>query len=553
MLSIDEYVAKMKKADKLNEFDYLKLSENMSAVMKYVMSYFNEYLTMETCDAEEIKFKHAVDKLQEEISGQYPRSKDFIINFYLQHRIRIHKELEKWVKDVPYFEFFYSEDDFNSLADGFCRSFKLSGTNATVYSKDVGILISEIKTLSSSAPISSDMLHLDNNVVSWVRDTYRNYGVNLLSFASELAYSYHERYVKYEREKYSNQSYYVNNYNHRYNENPFDIDQIYDDNKQRPFLENRRGELEMLVMHEWLFSEVSDDEYWPEYVNLCITTGRVKIAKNVNALIPVTLSELQYPDDAPCSTELIVSSDGVLKKEPQKSYIFRVDFSQTKSNAWQDTDEMDAIITSLNKSFKDYGTPKVLEIMAPTKTAAFNEDTFLLCCSHFEKRMKKYSPMKIAIVNGAGNQRTKPSSYICTTEDIIKFKSLLRERKIHIQFSIDFPALMSTKRDTSYNSNEIFGALTEIKNSIICVNVTDVARSWPKMRSIDADTNAYYLNKYKYPTYDDFYTRLSAMFNDNQQRYLIPKNISNNTELEGLVDNLLRSGFAFCEAGDQNG
>ena len=63
----------------------------------------------------------------------------------------------------------------------------------------------------------------------------------------------------------------------------------------------------MLVMHEWLFSEVFDDEYWPEYVNLCITTGRVKIAKNVNALIPVTLSELQYPDDAPCSTELILS------------------------------------------------------------------------------------------------------------------------------------------------------------------------------------------------------------------------------------------------------
>ncbi len=28
MLTIDEYIAKMKKADKLNEFDYLKLSEN---------------------------------------------------------------------------------------------------------------------------------------------------------------------------------------------------------------------------------------------------------------------------------------------------------------------------------------------------------------------------------------------------------------------------------------------------------------------------------------------------------------------------------------------
>ena len=45
MLTIDEYIAKMKKADKIDEFDLLKQSENMTAVIKYVMSYFNEYLT----------------------------------------------------------------------------------------------------------------------------------------------------------------------------------------------------------------------------------------------------------------------------------------------------------------------------------------------------------------------------------------------------------------------------------------------------------------------------------------------------------------------------
>jgi hypothetical protein len=312
----------------------------------------------------------------------------------------------------------------------------------------------------------------------------------------------------------------------------------------------------MLVMHEWLFTEVYDDDYWPEYVNLCIAHERVRVAQNVNALIPVTTSELTFPEDTPCSTEHIVSADGILKKAPQKSYIFRLDLTQTYSNAWQNTEEMDAIITLIKKSFKEYGAPKVLEIMAPIKTASFSEEAFLLCCSLLEKKMKKYSHTKLAIVNGAGNQKSKPSSYICTVEDILKFKSLLRERKIHIQFSIDFPSLMSTKRDTSYNHNEIFGALTGIKNSIICLNITDVqpqSRSWPKMRTIGDDTDVYYLNKYKYPTYDDFYTRLSAMFNDNQQRYLIPKSIKRDVELETLVDNLLRSGFAFCEAGEQNG
>jgi hypothetical protein len=66
MLTIDEYIAKMKRADKIDEFDYSKKPENMSAVMKYVMAYFNEYLNIETCDTETIKFKHATDKLEEE-------------------------------------------------------------------------------------------------------------------------------------------------------------------------------------------------------------------------------------------------------------------------------------------------------------------------------------------------------------------------------------------------------------------------------------------------------------------------------------------------------
>ena len=400
------------------------------------------------------------------------------------------------------------------------------------------------------------MLHLDNNIISWVRDTYRKYGVNLYEFACDLSYSYHEKYVKYERGDYGERGYYVNNYNHRYNKNPFDIDRIYEDNQHRPFLENKRGELEMLVMHDWLFSMVYDDDYWPEYVNLCIANGRVSIAKHINALISVTASGLTYPKDVPCSIEHIVSTDGVFKKASQKSYILRLDLAQENSKAWQDSETLSALITLLTRSFNEYGAPNVLEIMTPIKTASFDKEKFFLCCSALERKMKKYSPMKIAIVNGSGNQRTKPPSYICKMEDILEFKAQLRARKIHIQFSVDFPALMAIKRDTKYSQNELFGALAEIKNSIICLNVSNIApqlNSWPKSRTVGDDTDVYYLNRYRYPTYDDFYTKLSSVFNDNQSRYLIPKNITNDTGLESLVDNLLRSGFSFNEEGEGNG
>lgn len=559
VLTIDEYIAKMKRADKLDEFDYLKQPENMSAVMKYVMSYFNEYLSMETCDAETIKVKRTADKLEEEVKARYPKSKEFILRFYLQYRIAILKELNKWLEDIPYYEFFYSEQDFSSAAQDFCTSYKLKDAKMEEYESDIKTLIAEIKQYNTDKPSFSDMLHIDSNLVAWVKDTYRQYGVNLFKFTSNLAEKYYERYVKYERVRYEERGYYVNNYNHRYNNNPFDIERIYEDNKHRLFLENKRGEIEMLVMHEWLFENVYDDDYWPEYVNLCISRGRVQIVKNVNALIPVKYGALNYPEDAPCVTEHIVTTDGILKEAPQ-AYILRVDISQTYPGVWQNTEDMQNLITALNASFKAVGVPKVLEVTAPSKTVSFNDEVFFACCSLIEKKLKKYHPMKVAIVNGleipkSKQKSPKPISYLNTIEDLVKLKVQLRERKIQLRFSIDFLSLLSNKRVSKYSHRETFGALAQMKNSIVCLNITNISNNptfSPKLKEYNNDLDVYYLNRFKYPTYDDFYTMLSATFNDTQKRYLIPAKITHDAALEELVDNLLRCGFSFCDGGEQH-
>jgi hypothetical protein len=538
----------------MDEFDYLRQSENMSAVIKYVMTYFNEYLTLDTCDAENIKIKHKRDKLAEEIESKYPKSKDFILNYYLQNGIGIHREVKRWLEDVPYFPFYYSDDDFSSAAHDFYSGYKLKTVNMNEYHDGIQALMAEIKQCDTEEPKPSEMIHLDSHLVTWVRDTYRQYGVNLFSFAYDQSYLYYQKYVKHERGEWGEGSYYVNNYNHRYNSNPFDIDEIYEDNKHRPFLQDKRGELEMLVMHEWLFSMVYDDDYWPEYVNLCVDRGRVKIVQHINALLPVACVGLKYPDDIKCETEYIVLADGKLKDTPKGAYILKVEEASNNLRAWQDTETMLALTKSLDEIFKLYGTPKVLELAAPARTGEFESELFFTCCGIIEKKMKKHSGMKVAVLNGPGNQKSKPNSIICTIEDFIKFKVELRERKIRLQFSIDFPALLAGKRN-SYNQGEILGALTNMKNSIAVLHITNMQNQpsfRPKYKKIGEDKTVEYLNKFKYPTYDDFYSVLSIIFNDNQQRYMIPKNVANDAQLEELVDNLLRAGFSFCSGGIQN-
>lgn len=54
MLSIVDYIAKRKKEDGLNEFNYQAKAENTSICVNYVFEYFNNYLTESASDEKHI-------------------------------------------------------------------------------------------------------------------------------------------------------------------------------------------------------------------------------------------------------------------------------------------------------------------------------------------------------------------------------------------------------------------------------------------------------------------------------------------------------------------
>ncbi len=50
MLSIEEYIARRKKEDRLNEFDNEARSQNLKICLDYVFEYFNNYLNTTEAD-----------------------------------------------------------------------------------------------------------------------------------------------------------------------------------------------------------------------------------------------------------------------------------------------------------------------------------------------------------------------------------------------------------------------------------------------------------------------------------------------------------------------
>jgi hypothetical protein len=543
MLTVEQYISQMKKKDKLDEFDFSNHAENMTTIIKYVMDYFNNYLNPETYDYERIKTEQTTTKSAQEIGDKLPNSKDFIVDYYKKQKTRIDKLLKSWIKDLKYIHLFYCIADYEGTVEKFCAGAKMKGTGIEQYKDQLVKLAQEIKENEVERPSISGLKYMDNSLVTWIKQTYREYGVNLFQFAQNYTWPYYEEYVEAIYNRDTEEHYYINRYNHRYNNNPFEIEEVYKENSHRPFINGKKGELEMLLMYVWLFEDVKDPEYWPEYVNLCISTGRVNVIKNVNVLIPVKIKDIPYPSEIISDSSYVETLNGLLGTNPGSKYILRLAYNKDNDTIWKYEAELSSVIKNLDTTFSQYGTPHAIELQSPLRSQTYNEDEFFQHYRLFEKSMRKFTTMMIALVNGPHRNSSKPKYLLQSTEDIVRIRKIVKEMKFNLKFAIDFSILLKRTNYIREFEND-FNKLSEIRNSIVGIHLSSIPRnSYSNMYYRDEKV---YLNKFNYHQNSDFLNCISALFNDNLSRYLVPEKIESTSELEELVDDLLKSGFSFC-------
>lgn len=550
MLTIEQYIAQRKKTDKLNEFDFKNHTENMSAVMKYVMEYFNIYLNPEEYDYETVKLEQTALKIEREVAGAFPKSKDFIVTYYKKYKMRIDKTFKSWFKDLDYMELFYSFEDYENAVNQFFDNKKIQDMEVTQYKDELLILAKEVKEREFEEPSRSGYKYLDEAINSWIKNTYAEYKVNLVDFVSEIAYSYYKKYIEYVYDRSAEQSYHINRYNHRYNSNPFGIEEIYKENSHRPFIQGRKGELEMLIMYDWLFTWIKDTEYWPEYVNLCVSTGRVSIVDNMNVLLPVIKKSISYSEDITSTMVLVETTTGALKTDPNGPYILRLVYEKDNDIIWKSDEQLSSVICNFQESFSVYGIPYALELLSPLRSSTYNEQEFFARYSLLEKKMKKYPDMAIALLNGPQRHKSKLSYLMQTTEDVIKIRTVAKEMKFRLKISLDISKLIKKKNYRGDFEKE-FNQLSEIRQSIIGLHLSNSFPSGRISELIYKDDKVY-LNQFDYPEVSSFLESIVMLFSDNLCRYFVPEEVNNSEELEELTDNLLRGGFSFVEQrGDQ--
>lgn len=551
MLTVEQYIAQRKKKDKLDEFNFQEHAENMSNVIKYVMEYFNDYLNPENYDYEKVKTEQAIVKIEKEIEQAFPQSKAFIIEYYRNHKTRIDRLLKNSLKELYYVELYYCREDYEDAVGHFCES-RVKEAGIEQYREELIVLAQEIKENDTKSPKGTGYKYLDNALVAWIKETHRQYGVNLYQFAAATVWPYYEKYIEYVFDRENDTSYDINRYNHRYNNNPFEIDEIYQDNLHRPFIAGRKGELEMLMMHIWINDYVKDPDYWPEYVNLCVSTGRVSIVGNINILLPVKYKDIAYPDDVGSSLVFAETTTAILNADPNGPYILQLNYKKDDDIIWKNEKTLDDTIANLKNTFSKYGAPHALELLPPLRSPVYNEEQFFAHYRLLEKGLKKYSGMKIVLVNGPSRQRAKAQYLMQTSEDAFNLWKIAKDMKFKLKFALNLGTLIQRKYSRSDYEND-FGRLSEMRNSIVGIHLSRVFDRGGYFKNKYPEDGKYYLNKFEYPEIPDFLSCISELCNDNQSRYFIPEGVSNQAELEELVDDLLRGGFSFCNLGENNG
>lgn len=269
MISIEEYVAKRKKEDHLNEFDIESRNENIKTCVNYIFEYFNNYLNITELDEKTILKDQKLEKYMQQLKEYDPEVSKWLVDVYSEYGKQLTRYIGNTVKEDMFFYIYDTDKDFRSLSyDCYSKLIKklpfLRDQTEMLY-----LSIKEYHRVTSESAFSYQNVYISDEISEWVQMTWSKYQVNVLKFAFDWVeyFSNNEDIWPASHRKKSKYSYRKYDYQYKQANNLFNIDSLYRKMPKRPFSKGRKQEFEILMMYYWLNSiEGDDDGYWQAYL-----------------------------------------------------------------------------------------------------------------------------------------------------------------------------------------------------------------------------------------------------------------------------------------------
>lgn len=269
MLKIEEYIAKRKKEDLLNEFNKDKKDENLRICVNYIFEYFNNYLNISNLEERTILKDEKLEKYRKQLENYEYEIQEWLVDIYSEYGNFLNKSIGRRVKNEEiYFFLLNEESEFRGLSyECYAKYIKkfpyLKGQEEMLYK-----FLKEYHRVESNIDLGNIPV-INEEIDEWVEKTKNKYGVNLYCFASNwVNYFYDDKDLWPVSHKIkTNNQYNWYEYNYKKGSNLFNIDSLYRNMPKKPFTKGKKQQFEILFMYYWLHEVERDDEYWQEYLD----------------------------------------------------------------------------------------------------------------------------------------------------------------------------------------------------------------------------------------------------------------------------------------------
>lgn len=572
-LSLEEYIAKRKRVDSINEFEPEHRIENMGKCINYVVEYFEKYLDPQKINFEVADRKKKAEIFRKQLRDYDPHVVDWIIDIYEKHGKRIDLSVSSYLKRDLYFMLSYQDEEFENYADSFIKEYIEKMLYLTGQKEMVTLLIKNYFKKRSSFPdnLNPSDYRLGEQIIKWLQEIYRDYSVNLMTFALDYASYFFHQHVEFACNLQYGTVDTVKDYDVKtITENLFDIDNLYEEINDRPFIKGHKLELEILIMHIWLDQICGENDYWDLYLNKNEERRKLTNSGVTNRLVLVQYKDPIFPGGVSCNLKMVEGHFDIDSVTETGRYILNTEFSycrrKFKSKAmsnsrevlkanedgvpllWHNKKWASVFVQFIRDLTQNAANPEAIVIYPPFSSYMPTIEEFLNVYCVFQNEIKKVYPDTLIMIRNRNKAIKREMDFLINNiDDIKELSKAIEKYKLDLRISLDLTQLFEAQNyQVRYFYEEecrkLFGKLKKYKEYIYGIHIFGKMvgpQGRPKVTSGNFDSR-FGVNKKQV-----FLQSLSFVFDDELERYFVPEINSGIEDMSLIIDDLQSVGFSF--------
>lgn len=268
MFTIEEYIAKRKKEDNLNEFNKEKRIENIKSCIDYIFEYYNNYLEINKIDENTVLNNEKIEKYRKYVSDYNEEVQDWLVDIFEEYENNMNVIIKHTIKDNKLFWLYSTDAEFrNQSYESYSKLIK----KYTYLKTQTEMLFKFIKDYHRV--INNEQINVpsfSDKMTKWIIDTRETYGINIVAFVHDYMGNFffeEDKWPRSHKNKVKNAAddEWHYEYDYKRKSNLFNLDLLYPKISNKPFIKGKKQYLEALMMYYWINGD--DEEYLQEYLN----------------------------------------------------------------------------------------------------------------------------------------------------------------------------------------------------------------------------------------------------------------------------------------------